>query len=227
MYVIVSVGALFLYACGGEPKPEVSQVAATALIPDADGWIDLSADASLAAWTMETPGGWTLVDGLLAGGGKGFIWTRETFGDFTLECEYRIGAGGNSGIFFRVEDTTDPVQTGFEIQVYDPPPHEGTLKNDPGAVYDLVAPSGFAQNPPGEWNRAVLICNGPLVTVELNGVTVVDGMNLDDWDTSGMNPDGTKNKFTRAIRDFARSGRIGLQDHGDKVAYRNLRIKRL
>ena len=227
MYLIVSVGALFLCACGGEPQPEVSRIAATPLIADADGWSDLSADASLAAWTMNTPDGWTLVDGILTGGGKGFIWIRETFGDFTLECEYRLGKGGNSGIFFRVGDTADPVQTGFEVQIYDPPPHDGTVKNDPGAVYDLVAPSGFAQNPPGVWNRAILTCNGPFITVEMNGVSVVDGMNLDYWDTAGINPDGTKNKFTRAIRDSARSGHIGLQDPGDKVSYRNLRIKRL
>jgi hypothetical protein len=227
MYVFVAVGVLLLAACADESRFEAPQAAGTTVTPDSDGWIALSADTALPAWTMKTSDGWVLVDGILTGGGEGFIWTREEFGDFTLECEYRIGEGGNSGIFFRVEDVADPVQRGLEIQVYDPPPHEGLLKNDPGAVYDLAAPRELAQKPPGEWNRMVLTCDGPYITVELNGVTVVESMNLDDWITPGMNPDGTANKFNRALRDFARTGRIGLQDHGDKVSYRNLRIRRL
>ncbi|HLF95193.1 MAG TPA: family 16 glycoside hydrolase, partial [Planctomycetota bacterium] len=69
-------------------------------------------------------------------------------------------------------------------------------------------------------------CRGSRVAVVLNGEPVVD-MDLDRWTEPLKNPDGSKNKFPRAMKDFARSGYIGLQDHGRPVWYRGLRIRRL
>ena len=80
--------------------------------------------------------------------------------------------------------------------------------------------------PPGQWNRCRLTCWHSIVKVELNGEQVIY-MDLDEWTTPKMNPDGTSNKFGTALEDFARSGYIGLQDHGRPVWYRNIRIKRL
>jgi hypothetical protein len=95
-----------------------------------------------------------------------------------------------------------------------------------GAVYDCQAPSRNAVRAPGEWNQVRLTCKGSKVAVVLNGEPVVD-LDLDRWTEAQKNPDGTKNKFPRAMKDFARTGYIGLQDHGRPVWYRNVRIKPL
>ena len=65
-----------------------------------------------------------------------------------------------------------------------------------------------------------------MIQVVLNGKQIID-MNVDHWTTGNQNPDGRRNKFATAIKDFARKGHIGLQDHGRPVWYRNIRIKRL
>ena len=72
----------------------------------------------------------------------------------------------------------------------------------------------------------MLTCRGSRVEVVLNSEKVID-MDVDRWTKAGQNPDLTPNKFKRAIKDFARVGYIGFQDHGRPVWYRNIRIKRL
>jgi len=95
-----------------------------------------------------------------------------------------------------------------------------------GAIYDCLEPAKNAINKPGQWNRCVLTCKGSCIKVVLNNEQIID-MNLDLWTTPHKNPDDTDNKFGRALKDFARVGYIGLQDHGQPVWYRNVRIKRL
>ena len=65
-----------------------------------------------------------------------------------------------------------------------------------------------------------------LASIRENGEQIVD-MNLDRWTEPSLNPDGTKNKFKTALKNFKRDGYIGLQDHNNEVAYRNIRIKPL
>ncbi len=71
-----------------------------------------------------------------------------------------------------------------------------------------------------------MTCRGNRIQVVLNGEQVID-MDLDKWITARQNPNGTSNKFGTALKDFARVGHIGLQDHGRPVWYRNIRVKRL
>jgi hypothetical protein len=134
--------------------------------------------------------------------------------------------GRQQRYFFRTDNVKDPVQTGIEMQVYNVPRNPQPVKNDCGAVYDLLAPSVYADKPAGEWNHVVLTCDDNIITIDMNDVRIID-MNIDNWDTAGMNPDGTKNKFTRALKDFKREGYIGFQEHGDPVWFRNVKIKRL
>jgi len=71
-----------------------------------------------------------------------------------------------------------------------------------------------------------ITCDNAKITVNLNG-SVVSQADLDRWTETGKNPDGSKNKFPRPLKDFARTGYIGLQDHGQPVWFRNIRIKQL
>ena len=161
--------------------------------------------------------------------GMGFLWTKREFGDFALSLQYKLSEGANSGIFYRT-DKDDPVQGGFEIQLMD---NEGYQKKASKALpprklnasfYDGLAPKGDYAKPVGQWNRAKLVCKGPRVSFFLNGQSAFS-INLDDWKEAGKNPDGTENKFKTALRDLPRTGRIGFQNHGQVVWFKNIRIR--
>ena len=162
--------------------------------------------------------GWVVKDGAMtretAGGD---IWTKARYGDFDLSLEFKTE--GNSGVFVRTDKPTDNVQTGIEIQV-DVPAKPG--KHSVGALYDLVAPTKD-NTKKGEWNGMVVRAHGARLTVYVNGEKVNE-MDLDKWTEGGKNPDGTKNKFKTALKDFKREGHIGLQEHGSKVSYRNIKL---
>jgi hypothetical protein len=189
-----------------------------------DGWITLFNGKEIAGW-MSASGGapsanWVIEDGAMVRKDKsGDIWTKDRFGDFVLELEFK--ATGNSGVFIRTDNPKDNVQTGIEIQVDKP---GGPGKHSVGALYDLVAPTKNTAK--DDWNKLVITAKGADITVALNGEKI-NAMNLDKWTTAGQNPDGSKNKFAAALKDFKREGHIGLQDHGSVVAYRNVRLKKL
>lgn len=147
----------------------------------------------------------------------------KPFGDFVLKCDVKMGEECNSGIFFRIGDLKNPVQTGFEAQVY-----AATTKgyHGFGAIYDLVPPSGVKLNGAGQWDHLTITCNGPHVSVDVNGKTVAE-LNCDEWTQPGKRLDGTPNKFTTAVKDFPRKGYLGFQDHGHKVWFKNIKILEL
>ncbi len=171
---------------------------------------------------------WQAIDGALtltAAGGGDIVTDRE-FGDFELELEWRIEPGGNSGIFYRGGDA-DPVwKTAPEMQVLDDAAAED--RHDPkhraGSVYDLYAPERAAAKPAGEFNRVRIVARGARVEHWLNGVRVASY----DLDSEEWKRRVAASKFA-AYPGFAvlRRGRIGLQDHGDRVQFRNIRIRPL
>ena len=161
--------------------------------------------------------------------GMGYLWTKEKFSDFELSLEYKLSPAANSGIFYRT-DKNNPVQGGFEIQLMD---NEGFQKKSNkvlpprklnASFYDGVAPKEDYSKPVGQWNRCKLVCKGPEVSFRLNGKLAFE-INLDDWKEAGKNPDGSENKFKTALKDLPRKGRIGFQNHGQVVWYRNISIK--
>ena len=82
-------------------------------------------------------------------------------------CDFKISPGCNSGIFFRVGDLKDPVQSGFEIQIYDTANKKTKPgKNDGGALYDAVAPSVNAMKPAGEWDHIEITADKSLVLAQ-------------------------------------------------------------
>src|SRR4051794_13320367 len=191
-------------------------------IPNADKGKPLFNGKDFTGWQTadgkEVTKGWVVKDGAMvretAGGD---IWTKARYGDFILELEFKTQ--GNSGVFIRTDNPKDNVQTGIEIQV-DKPREPG--KHSVGAVYDLQAPSKNAGT--DGWNNLVVTVKGPALKVQLNGEQIID-MDLNRWTEPEKNPDGTKNKFKTALKDFKREGYIGFQDHGAEVAFRNVRLK--
>jgi Domain of Unknown Function (DUF1080) len=168
----------------------------------------------------KAPAGWEVKDGaMVLKKGGGDIWTKDRYGDFVLELEFKTK--GNSGIFIRTDKPADPVQTGIEIQVDNPSRNPG--KHSVGAIYDLVAPTKDTAKK-DEWNKVEIAAKGSKLVVKLNGEKINE-MDLDRWTEGGKNPDGTKNKFSKALKDFKREGHIGFQDHGADVMYRNVAIR--
>jgi len=182
----------------------------------------------LSGWQRveEGFGGWAVVDGCICLTDRGgMLFTTEEFDNFILKAEYRLDKEVNSGIFFRVADPKDHVQQGIEMQVLDDLGRP-VDKHSHGAVYDCLEPKKLMTKPTGEWNSVVITCRDNLINIVMNGEEIID-MDLDKWTEPNKNPDGTPNKFKRAFKDMPRKGLIGLQDHGGRVCYRNLKIKRL
>ena len=185
---------------------------------------DLSnADMQPGAWAFNAEG---VLAPTRAAGAKanGDLWTKESYGDFAVSLEFRTAEKSNSGVFLRASDIVDWLQNSIEIQILQG--DEDTPVHLVGAVFDVAAPARQVPLTPGEWYRYVITAKGNTLTVVLNGEEV-NKVDLDLWTRAGRNPDGTANKFTKAYKDMARSGRIGLQDHGSPIEFRNLFVERL
>lgn len=195
-----------------------------------DKWIDLLAGDDLSGWTATGKStAFSMKDGVLhcdGSGGRLFYFHKQQFDDFILQAEVKFSPQANSGIFFRIADPQDEVQTAIEIQVLDSYGKETIGTHDFGAVYDIQAPSKNAARRAGEWNDVTITAHGPHIQVELNGQRIVH-LDLSQWTQPGLNPDGTKNKFKRAYREMVHKGYIGLQDHGNPVWYRNIKVQPL
>ncbi|MDF1752234.1 MAG: DUF1080 domain-containing protein [Verrucomicrobiales bacterium] len=179
-------------------------------------------DGNLDQWNVAKAGGWELKDGVLQTSEKpgGYIWSKETFENFEISLEYKTSEKCNSGLFFRT-NPKNPVQEGFEIQIASNDIYDG--KHIIGSLYDAKAPKDRAGKPDGEWNKITLTCEGPEITVVLNGETILEA-NIDNWNKANQNPDGSKNKFKTALKDLPRSGHIGFQYHGHPVWFRNVTL---
>ena len=199
----------------------------------AAGWKLLFNGKDLTGWKCNTgkPIATPVEDGCLVpykSGGYIIIYEKP-YGDFVLSCDVRWeDPRCNSGIFFRVEDPKDPVNTGFEIQVM---AGDKTGKHEFGAIYDLVPTTKNTSKGTGEWNHVEIRCEGPNIAVKVNGEEVCK-MNADEFDKPGVCPDGQKHKYKlggkpRAVKDFASTGYLGFQDHGHKVWYKNVKLKEL
>ena len=142
--------------------------------------------------------------------GAGALQSRNRYGDFILRFEYKINNNGNSGVQVRTPRANRASKMGFEVQLFGDYGRQPT-KNGTGAIYDVIAPTENASRPAGEWNTVEVTARGPRVKIVLNGRTVQD-VNFDEHE---------------ALKYRLRRGFIRLTDHGDYVAYRNLRIKEL
>lgn len=204
-------------------------------------WVSLFDGTSFEHWRGylrdDMPTAWRIEDGAMVFNpeekhGNNII-TKEKFTNFVLSLEWKISEGGNSGFFWGVnEDEKLPqaYQTGPEIQVLDNERHPDAQANpkfhQSGALYDMVQPMHDVCKPAGEWNECVLEINhiNNYGKVTLNGTLVTEfPVHGEEWNELVAN---SKFKNWESFGKY-QTGYIGLQDHGDKVSFRNIKIKRL
>jgi len=203
------------------------------------GWELLFNGRNLDNWHVynrdKAMGGWHAADGMIvfhpngdAVGGADLV-SDEEFDDFDLRLEWKISKGGNSGVFFGVqEEAKYPYEsyTGIEMQVLDN--EEADDRHDPthlaGALYDLIDASKISKpKPVGQWNAVRISHYKGRIAFWLNGVKTADiNKNSPEWKNRVANSKFKDSDFGKFDR-----GRIALQDHTDEVAFRNIKIRRL
>jgi len=200
-------------------------IAAPAAHPDTTGWKELIApDLS----NVDLPAAsWEIKDGVLVAKTHDTVWTKESYDNFILDLEFKVAKESNSGVFLRSGNTKDTLAA-LEVQVHEA--QDGALYGMVGAIYNAQPPAKAMQKPVGEWNRFTVTCNDNRASLIFNGEEVWN-IDLNAWKEPHQNPDGTKNKFPKALKDFSRKGPIGLQGlHGKAQApvwYRNIKIKEI
>ena len=187
--------------------------------------------------------GWIVEDGAIKvqgtgsgeAGGAGDIIYDEQFKDFELTLEWKVSEGGNSGIFYLAQEIEDePIYTSApEMQILDNEKHpDARLGKDgnrqAGSLYDLIPAKPQNAKPAGEWNKiSILVYRGTVVHNQ-NGENVLEyHLWTDNWQEM------VKNSKFKDWENFLNAGGeekqgfIGLQDHGDDVWFRNIKIKKL
>ena len=243
---------LFAFSCKGktdktgQEEAEASSVETAMESSPEEEWEMLTIDDWQAFKGGPVPEFWQEEDGAIVfhppgpekrknaeGGKHSFnIVSKKNYTSFVLSLEWKISEGGNSGIMWGVsedEKYKEPYQTGLEIQILDNEKHpdakNGTT-HQAGALYDLVEPSEDATKPVGEWNSCV-------ITIDYSqnkGSSLLNGVEVATFPVSGQELDALlKGSKFDGWDGFAKhkTGKIALQDHGDVVAFRNIKIKEL
>ncbi|MBX2850350.1 MAG: DUF1080 domain-containing protein [Phycisphaeraceae bacterium] len=192
----------------------------------ASGFVPLFNGKDLAGW--KTEGNWVAEDGLLeirpVKGKHGwkryqdYLYTEKQYGNYVLSLEYRLPPKGNSGLHFRIADPgddwskIDPVAQGIECQILDSlgKPDDKMSHHDHGGIIRTQPASKNMSKPAGEWNKMVLTCDGQTIKVVLNGEGIIN-IQQDQG----------------AMKDRPLKGYIALQDHGQQLWFRNIKIKEL
>ena len=193
------------------------------------GFAPLFDGATLTGWAVRprsnATGQWEVVESELTVRGRpGNLATTAEFGDFDLRLEWKIGAMGNSGVFYRVSGDGNPAASAVEFQIADPA--RAASRENPdrrsGAAYGLYAPTEDAALPPGQWNTLRIVVRGSRARHWLNGRKVVE---FDFASEDFARRADSRNRGTGFGQ--APKGRIELQDHHSAVWFRNVRIRRL
>lgn len=204
-----------------------------ALIGAEAKWETLFDGSDLKAWKTfgrsdDSPIAWAIEDGALTwkkGGGS--LLTREKFGDFEIELEWKLSTGGNSGVMFGVDESSEkPWHTGPEIQILDDAVHKDGKNpmTSTGAIYLLYSPLTQSAKRIGEWNALRILVEKGRIRCWQNGILTTEAIiGSDDW-----NKRVAQSKFA-PFQSFSKKseGGILLQDHGDPVWFRNIRIRKL
>jgi hypothetical protein len=247
-FVILSlaISGLIFTSC----KPKASKVIGPNQLTQAekdDGWVLLFDGKTFNGWrgydkAAFPDSGWVIEDDAMhclesgmgeAGGLGGDIIYNKKFKNFKLKLDWKISEGGNSGIFYLAQEVEGwPIwKTAPEMQVLDNERHpDAELGKDgnrkAGSLYDLIPAKPQNAKPAGEWNSVEIMVWDGTVVHKMNGEKVLEyHLWTDDWNKLVKD-----SKFPELNPDWAnvaKEGYIGLQDHGDAVWYRNIKIKEL
>lgn len=205
--------------------------------PKKGKWVKLFNGKSLEGWhsylKKEASSKWQVEDKaiVLMAKGAGDLLTDKEYENFELELEWKISEGGNSGILFHVHEDAQyraSDLTGPEMQVLDNERHPNA-KQGPnrtaGSLFDMIAPSDpTACKPAGQWNKARIRVRDSHVEYYLNEKKIVEyQIGSPEWDKLLST---SKYKGWPGYARF-KKGAIALQDHGDKVWYRAIRLREL
>jgi type 1 glutamine amidotransferase len=173
------------------------------------------------------PQGWSVVDSAIVhtkSGGGGDLVSSEEYGDFDFRFRFRLATGANSGVMWRVtEDNEQSYMSGPEYQLLDDDATKPKPEHGVGALYDLVPPEAPPRRAAGSWNDGRIVVQAGRLEHWLNGKRVVaTAVAGTEWDARIA-----ASKFRTWPFGKAANGRLCLQDHGDEVAFRDLRIRRL
>ena len=212
-------------------------------------WVSLFDGETLNGWHLyngDVPEKfWSVEDGVLKFNpptekedkGRSYnIVTDDEYTNFELSLEWKISEGGNSGIFWGVvedPDLSEPYYTGPEVQIldidkakYDPAREKEDEFYQPGALYDLSRPSEQVAKPAGMWNHVVIHINHE----KNHGHVVLNSVKIHEFPVNGEQWEkmiaGSKFKDWSKFGIY-KTGKIGLQDHGNPVAFKNIKIKNL
>lgn len=253
---IVFVTSLFMSCCETAQKQSTESNEKTVKITEVqpntlsqaeidDGWVLLFDGVSTDQWRgYQKDGfptkGWIIEDGNLKveasgrgeAGGGGDIITVNKYKNFEFSVDWKVSEGGNSGIFYLAQEKPDqPIwKSAPEMQILDDDKHpdaklgvDGNRKA--GALYDLIPCSQDVVKPAGEWNTVKILVYKGTVVHYVNGVQVLEyHLWTDDWNEMVLN---SKFKDYEDFLNTADIGYIGLQDHGDDVWFRNIKIKEM
>ena len=205
----------------GEEEPLPRPVGELTPVPEGAGWVDLFDADNAPLWEVDAENRFAFQDGVMHIFGnkptRYIHYAGDTYEDFEVHLEFKLTERVNSGLMFRAAPE-DPVYQGMEIQIldsYGEHPNYHTC----GSLYDVAAPMFNMVNKPGEWNSLDVTVKGKQVVVVMNGWKVLD------LDLSKMTmPIG---KFPTPLNDLPMVGSLLLQDHGDEVWFRNMRVRKL
>lgn len=190
------------------PRSPTTSVAAAALLlalaagsARAADWVDLLGD-DLEHWTASGDANWRLADGVVeANSGRGFLVSKQAYGNFELKLEFFPATDSNSGVFMRCADAADiNDKRCYEANIFDKRPDQSGRT---GGIPNYAPPS-VAIDSEGQWNRYEISANGSHITIKLNGQTTVD-----------------------AHDSTLASGPIALQYAAGSIQFRNVQIRSL
>ena len=221
--IILSVAVLFAACTCVLADEQGDSAVSCGLCPEeaAAGFNSLFDGKTHKGWQGDTKG-YPIENGILVCAPGGKLVTEKEYADFQFRFEFKLPPGGNNGVGIRMPLEGNAAYNGMEIQILDDghKKYEGWLKDyqHHGSIYGVVPAKTGHLKPAGEWNSEEIMADGSHIKVTLNGELIVDAdLSKIEKTMDGKEHPGLHNE----------KGHIGFLGHGDRVEFRNIRIKEL